>query len=348
MMERTNMQWRLSWLILLAIAVLYIMGCAETSSSDGNNIAQPTAGLFTDNTIVVDGLTRTYAYYVPDHLGASSPPLVFLLHGGGSSTDDLTGRSGFKAPYKVWMDIADAEELILVYPEGTKNPAGALGWNDCRADATTNPTVNDVAFIDALINQFSKRFNIDTNRIYASGTSNGGHMSLRLALELSNKIAAVAPVAAAMPKTSCSGANHPISVLFMNGTADPLLPYDGGEVAPSIGGRGAVLSAQESVDYWIDFNQTDAMPSIATFPDINTADNSTVLSHTYANGLEGTQVVFYEVENGGHVEPSVQEQYASVVESYLGKQNHDIEMAREIWNFFKHKALLGPVINPAP
>jgi len=276
---------------------------------------------------------------MPSDLGSSLSPLVFLLHGGGSNTDDFTGESGFKAPYKVWMDIADAEKFIVVYPEGTNNSLGDPGWNDCRADATTNPTVNDVGFIDALINHFSSSFSIDTNRIYASGTSNGGHMSLRLALELSNKIAAVAPVVAAMPAISCSGPVHPISVLFMNGTDDPLLPYNGGTVAPNIVGRGTVLSAQESVDFWTDFNQTDSSPTIIDFPDINTEDSSTVKSITYSNGVEGTQVILYEVSGGGHVEPSIQEQYASILESLLGKQNHDIEMAKEIWNLFKNKTL---------
>ena len=164
-------------------------------------------------------------------------------------------------------------------------------------------------------------------------------MSLRLALELSNKIAAVAPVVAAMPAIRCSDPVHPISVLFMNGTDDPLLPYNGGEVAPGIGGRGTVLSAQESVDFWVAFNQTDSSPVTIDFPDINTKDSSTVKSITYSNGIEGTQVILYEVSGGGHVEPSIQEQYASFLEPLLGKQNHDIEMAKEIWNFFKNKTL---------
>ena len=164
-------------------------------------------------------------------------------------------------------------------------------------------------------------------------------MSLRLALELSNKIAAVAPVAAAMPAISCSVPVHPISVLFMNGTGDPILPYNGGTVAPNIDGRGTVLSAQESVKFWVAFNQTGLSPAIINFTDINTKDSSKVKSITYSNGVEGTWVVLYEVSDGGHVEPSIQEQYASILESLLGNQNHDIEMAKEIWNFFKNKTL---------
>jgi len=173
MIADTNMKWRPALLILVTILSLCLCGCSGLSSSDFNSYKSPEPGLFTDSTIIFEGITRTYYYYVPNDLGSSLSPLVFLLHGGGSNTDDLTGESGFKAPYKVWMDVAEAEKFIVVYPEGTNNSFGDLGWNDCRADATTNPTVNDVGFIDALIGQLSSSFNIDMNRIYASGTSNG-------------------------------------------------------------------------------------------------------------------------------------------------------------------------------
>ena len=297
------------------------------------------SGLFTNNTIIIDGITRTYDYYIPSNLGSSLVPLVFLLHGGGSKSDDLTGESGFKAPYKVWMDIAEEEKLILIYPNGTNNPLGAQGWNDCRADATTNPSVNDVSFIDSLIDYFPNSYNIDTNRIYATGTSNGGHMSLRLALELSNKIAAIAPVVASMPAIRCNNPVHPISVLFIIGTDDPLSPYSGGEVAPNIGGRGTVLSAEESVNFWVAFNQINSVPSIMNHQNINTTDNSTVKSSTYSNGIELTQVVLFEILGGGHLEPSIQEQYSPILELSLGNQNNDIEMATVIWDFFKNKTL---------
>ena len=314
--------------------IVCLLGCNK--QDDTGNLQN---GLIKQNTIIVDGITRIYDYYIPNNLGSSAIPLIFLLHGGGSKSDDLTGESGFKAPYKVWMNIAEDEKFIIVYPNGTINPLGGQGWNDCRADATTNPSVDDVDFIDSLIDYFSNLYNIDINRIYATGTSNGGHMSIRLALELSNKIAAVAPVVASMPASRCSDPVHPISILFMIGTNDPLSPYNGGEVAPNIGGRGTVLSADESVTFWVDFNQTNSNPSIINYPDINTEDNSTVKSETYSNGIELTQVVLYEVFGGGHLEPSIEEQYSPILELSLGSQNHDIEMATVIWDFFKNKTL---------
>jgi polyhydroxybutyrate depolymerase len=165
-------------------------------------------------------------------------------------------------------------------------------------------------------------------------------MSLRLALELSDRIAAVAPVVAAMPSSSgCKPPKHPISILFMNGTDDPILPYAGGEVAPDIGGRGSVLSTRASVAYWTDFDRTGSTPEVVVYPDINRTDLTSVRRTTYTGGLEDTQVVLYEVIKGGHLEPSMEEQYSVIAEAYLGRQNHDIEMAREIWDFLKNKRL---------
>jgi len=136
MNANTYMKWEFELLILVILLIPGTSGCSGSSSSVVNSDG---SGLFTNNTLVVEKVTRTYDYYVPGDLSSSLTPLVFLLHGGGSKAGDLTGESGFKAPYKIWMDIADAEKFILVYPQGSINPLNAPGWNDCRADATSNP-----------------------------------------------------------------------------------------------------------------------------------------------------------------------------------------------------------------
>lgn len=320
--------------LTLMVSMSGLIGC-----SGSNNQESPEYGLFTENEIVVDGLRRTYDYYVPEELGTSPVPLVFLLHGGGSESADLTGENGFQAPYKEWLRIADEEKFIVLFPNGETSPLGGQGWNDCRADATTNPTVDDVHFFDTLLEQFSGRYSIDSDRIYVSGTSNGGHMSIRLALERSRVVAAIAPIVAAMPEVPCSEPDEPISILFILGTEDPLSPYEGGEVSPVTGGRGTVLSAQESVNLWTLFNQTDSTPMVVELPDINMMDNSTVTQYTYSNGLQGTEVVLLEVDGGGHVEPSINQQYSIALELLLGAQNHDFEMARVVWSFFANKRL---------
>jgi len=108
-------------------------------------------GRIQHNTIQIDGLERTYDLYIPMSLGTTAHPLIFLLHGHGGSVSQLTGQNGNAAPHKVWFEIAEREKLILVIPGGSLCPDGNPGWNDCRADAESNPKADDVKFISELI-----------------------------------------------------------------------------------------------------------------------------------------------------------------------------------------------------
>ncbi len=333
-----TMSGNFHFVLLLFFALNYISGCLKTV----NNTDTPTTGLFTEN-IIVDGQSRRYAYYIPSNMADDPRPLVFSLHGGGIYIEDMTGESGHKTPYKLWMEIAEEEKLIIVYPEGLNGAYDKPTWNDCRANSSVSSTSDDVHFIRLLIDTLSARFSIDSNRVYSCGTSNGGLMSLRLAVELNDKIAAVAAVAAAMPDTSeCTPPGKPMPVLFMNGTADSHLPYEGGTVSdPPKPEYGTVYSTEESVRIWTTLDQTDTIPKVYAFPDLDPADSSTVVRYTYANGVNGTEVVLYKVIGGGHNAPSIKEQYSRLFEQYFGHQNHDIEMVREVWAFFKNKTLQG-------
>jgi len=218
------------------------------------------------------------------------------------------------------------------------SPDGKSGWNDCRGDSSTNPQSDDLFFLRKLIRRFTHSFPIDPDRVFASGVSNGGLMVLRLAVELSSQVRAVAAVAAAMPQVdACSPPVRPVSVLFMNGTADPFMPWNGGPVGSSSGqgNRGTVLSASASVAWWVQFDQTDPVPTVQDLPDLDPQDGSTVRRHTYANGLDGTRVVLYEITGGGHSEPSFEEVFPSWWQNIVGPQNHDLEMAEAVWAFFQ-------------
>ena len=222
---------------------------------------------------------------------------------------------------------------------GVQTCALPISWNDCRANSKVSSTADDVLFISTLINELSSKYNIDLSRVYVSGTSNGGLMALRLAVELSDKIAAVAAIAAAMPDSSeCGSPVNPVSVLFMNGTDDNHLPYNGGTLSdPPSPDNGTVYSTETSVKIWITFDQTDTVPVIYVFPDLEPDDGGIVTRYTYSNGMQGTEVVLYKINGGGHSAPSIKEQYSALFEKYFNKQNHDIEMTTEAWNFFKEK-----------
>ena len=315
--------------------ILLLVSCHKPDPSDREEY-----GLFTKN-IKVDGISRRYAIYIPQHIGTSSVPLVFELHGGGIYIEDMTGESGHKTPYKLWMDLAGDEKFIVVYPEGLNGAYDKPTWNDCRGDCIVSSGADDVRFIAELIKKIETDYPVDQDRIYVSGTSNGGFMAQRLGIELNDKIAAIASVAAAMPAVSeCGPPEDPISVLFMNGTDDNHMPFNGGTIGdPPNPDHGSVLSTNKTVDYWISFDHTDTIPETYTYPDLDTTDGGVVQRFSYKNGKNGTEVVLYKVVGGGHSAPSIKEQYSALFEQYFNKQNHDIEMTTEVWNFFKSKTL---------
>ncbi len=326
--------------ILQSFRIIFLIFLSISCQKLDNVESSDEYGLFTKN-IVVDGATRRYAIYIPKGPGGASYPLIFELHGGGVYIEDMTGESGLKTPYKLWMNKADSEKFIVIFPEGLNGIYGKPTWNDCRENSTVSSTANDISFISKLLDEVSASYNINANRIYVSGTSNGGLMALRLAVELSDKIAAVAATVSAMADSSeCVQPTSPISVLFMNGTNDNNLPYNGGTIGnPPNSNHGTVFSTETSVNIWTAFNQTDTIPVIRNFPDLDSSDGGTVSKYTYSNGNEGTEVILYKVLGGGHSAPSILEQYSLLFEQSFGKQNHDIEMTTEVWAFFKNKTL---------
>ncbi len=326
---------RLSFGLVIFVFILLI-DCSKPV--DGN--AQNEYGLFTKK-IVVDGALRRYAIYIPKSLDGSPCPIVFELHGGGVYIEDMTGESGHKTPYKLWMPLAENEKFIVVYPEGLNGAYGKPTWNDCRGDCVVSSNADDVHFIETLIEKISERYSIDQSRIYVSGTSNGGFMALRLAVELSDKIAAVAAVAASMPAVSkCCSPQNPISVLFMNGTDDNHMPYNGGYISnPPNPDHGSAEATEDAVNFWVNFDETDTIPKTFVFPDLDSTDGGVVEKYDYINGRDGTEVILYKVNGGGHSAPSIKERYSSLFEEYFNKQNHDIEMTTEVWKFFKDKRL---------
>lgn len=293
---------------------------------------------FVSRSVDVGGTERSYLIHLPRIAPPpGGAPVVIMLHGHGASAEDLTGLGNTNAaPYRQWVSIARRERMVLIAPEGLRGSDGRQGWNDCRADATTNPDTDDVAFLNAIVDAAQNEVALDRRRIYVVGTSNGGHMALRLAIEQPSRVAAVAAIVAAMPaRSECTATQRAVPVLFMNGTDDPLLPYAGGEMAGQA--RGTVLSTDASVRIWRRLAGIDAAPGRSDFRDVNTGDSSKVeLWRHWKNGVP--QVALYRVVGGGHVEPSQVERYRPFYLRRVGPQNGDIEMAEEVWRFFSAQA----------
>lgn len=302
--------------------------------------------LVEDASIQHGGLTRYFHYYVPAGLPAGPVPLVFTLHGGTRDNDDM-----LSGPWGEMLDVADAEKFIVVMPngvdpdDGSTAPDGSFNWNDCRGDAPAVETgADDVGFLSALIDWADTQFDVDPERVYATGPSNGGLMSYRLAFELSDRIAAIGAVIANLPANSeCSGPVEAVAVLVMNGTQDDLMPWDGGCVGNAAAcNRGEVLSAQATVDFWNLFLATDPSPTHTDVPDNpGTRDRTSVSVDVFHDGLEASEVALFTVQGGGHQTPSCEHRTLPLLG--LGQQNRDIEAARELYGFFRNHRLSGGV-----
>lgn len=287
-------------------------------------------------TIEQENNIRHFRCYVPKGLGAGSP-LLILLHAGNQGMFKVFGPTGGGA--REWQRIADEVPLLLLVPNGvnpeTGDPAGDnQSWNDCRAErpgARRLSKADDVGFIRDLIERAARDFRIDRNQVYVTGASNGGMMCYRLAMELGSALAAVAAFNANLPaEGECEPANTPVPIMIVNSPTDPLIPWMGGVIAGT-----PILSALETRDYWVGVNKAEpAKAEIETLPDRDAHDSSTVIRERYPAGEGGVEVLFYRVEGAGHLMPSINHQ---VIRPEFGRQNRDMEGAREAWEFFRRQ-----------
>ncbi|MBS1766325.1 MAG: prolyl oligopeptidase family serine peptidase [Acidobacteria bacterium] len=279
-----------------------------------------------------DGL-RTYLLLQPADSGPR--PLVILLHGHmGSAKQAMT-----EGPLAAWKGISAREGVIVAALDGVQGPDGHTGWNDCRMDATGNPKTDDVGFVKAVIERLVRESHADPQRVYLMGMSNGAMMTLRLALQLDPAPAAFCAVCGLMTLDGgpCGhAAPRPIPALLIEGTADPLVPFEGGQVHFGKKLRGGVSSAQQSVDFWRKAEGLDQVQPVETvFPHLNPDDPTRAEKYVWGNGTR--QVEFIRVEGGGHAEPTMAHAYGALYRAFTGKQNHDFESAEEAWSFFKDK-----------
>jgi len=313
--------------------------CACLTAGSLASAAPLDPGWHDDQAISVGGKTRYYRYYVPEDL-ASPLAAVLFLHGGNRSmrTSMPPARNGSA----VWPDVADEHGFVLIVPNGTNAQTGdAFGdaqvWNDCRIGAPASEA-DDTGFLKALIDWSSAVLDVSNQRVYVTGASNGGLMAFRLAIEAPDMIAAIAPFIANQPVGSeCLMPNEPMPVMLTFGTADPLMPFQGGEV--SVSGT-FVRSAEVTRDLWLEENGLkDTPPVITTFPDLDPGDGSVVEDWRYYNPATDAPVRFVRMLGAGHSMPSPTRRLSAPVENLVGPQNHDIEGAAEAWAFLSQFTL---------
>ncbi len=324
-MRRRSMIPALAAFVLWMAALPILVSCAF----DGPTV--PEEPQLRYSTVAWNGIDRTFASYAPASL-TDPAPLVLLLHGGFSSASDMWETELAQS----WKALADRDGFLLVLPEGAPDAGNPLGhhWNDCRVDAGNADSLSsedDVGFIARVIDVIEAGVAVDPSRIYVTGASNGGMMTYRLAMQLGDRFAAAAAIIANLPDPSeCPLTAEPLPILIMNGTADPVMPYDGGCVAGPSCQRGSVKSTALTVGFWLHANAVPEpfAPVITDLPDTAPSDNSTIRVFRFVDAVGGNDVVLYRVEGGGHCAPGP----GSFPATY---KNRDIDAATEIWGFFQ-------------
>lgn len=267
-------------------------------------------------TIQSGGLTREYRLYVPAaYTGNTSVPLVFNLHGYGSNNIEQEFYGNFRP-------IADTANFLIVHPNGTIDGQGKRFWNTFLG----NSTVDDVGFIRDLLDTLQAAYNIDPNRVFSTGMSNGGFMSYSLACELNNRIAAIASVTGTMIQSKLNACNpqRPVPVMEIHGTADNVVPYNGQPLS-------TFVAIPTLVDAWVDFNHCNPTPTFTQVPNINTTDGCTAEHYLYNGGNHGSTVEHYKIIGGGHTWPGTI--------FIAGVTNQDFSASAEIWRFFRQYQL---------
>jgi polyhydroxybutyrate depolymerase len=268
-------------------------------------------------TLIIGAQDRPYSIHVPPSYDPEKPtPVVLVLHSAAMNGATM-------ARFCSLNEKADRSGFVVVYPSGTGASRFFLYWD---AGGVRGRISDDVGYMAKLLDDLATVVNVDPRRVYATGMSNGAMMCYRLASELSDRIAAIAPVAGTMAIETCRP-RRPVSVLHFHGAKDTLVLFGGPD--DRIPKNLKFSSAEDSVRAWAKADGCPEMPVVAEMPNI-ADDGTTVQRKTYGPGRGGSEVILYTIEGGGHTwpgrEPPIQ---------FLGKSTRDISANDLIWDFFQ-------------
>jgi polyhydroxybutyrate depolymerase len=259
-------------------------------------------------------MDRTYTLHVPpgDPVG-----LVLSLHGGGGTGVGQQGLTDFDT-------VANVHGLLVVYPDGYDK-----SWADGRgASPADRHHIDDVGFLVGLVGKLRNDYNIGAGHVFVTGMSNGGFMSNRLACDRADVFAAIAPVAGTLGVGVACNPSHPVSVWEAHGTADPVVPFNGGDVR----GRGGIshsISVNAMVDKWRSVDGCQGDPSAAVMPDVG--DGTAVHRFAYTACAASSEVIFYRIDDGGHTWPGGKQYLPKAI---IGPTSRALDGSEAIAQFF--------------
>jgi polyhydroxybutyrate depolymerase len=286
-----------------------------------------------ERTIKVGGMDRYYLVHVPPRYNKSQPtPVVLNFHGGGGNPKAQRKSSQ--------MDLtSDRAGFIAVYPQGTQSTASpkrflrkrsrlkrkGFTWNagTCCGWAQSN-NIDDVGFTASLLDDLARQFNIDPKRVYATGYSNGAIMCYRLACELPDRIAAIAPVSGPMEMPNCNP-SRPVSIIHFHGTKDQFAPFAGGKGRRSLPGQN-FTSVEKTISRWLKVLKIMQKQS-------KIMKRGKAIGISYGPGKDGSEIVLWKLEGGGHTWPGGK--FGILGKRVLGEMNTDISATELMWKFFQ-------------
>ena len=280
------------------------------------------------DTIDIGEVTRTYTAQLPD---TKPVPLVIVLHGNTQTGADM-------AEHTSWPQVAKREGFGVVFPDGLNRAWADLRPNSKRAGRVPPDGTDDAAFIVRLAEEFIADGVADPKRIYVTGLSNGGAMTMAMVCVRADLFAAAASVIMNLTDES-AGACHPsrpVPFLMMNGTADQLVPYQGGRGTSRFAVDG-FWSTDKTLEFWRRANGCETKDAGVTDLEDRDKSDQTTVTRIESNCPPGRDVVLYRVNDGGHRMPGgfPDARFPRVVNYLLGPQNQDIDGAETIWTFFK-------------
>jgi polyhydroxybutyrate depolymerase len=274
--------------------------------------------------VQIQGRQRTYLLFAPEG-GARKDrlPILIVLHGGEGNGSRAAKQTGL-------ADYVDRVGMLAIFPD-----AGGVQWNDGRA--TTDDGLDDVAFLRSVIAKAVQTWGGDPSRVFVAGLSNGGMMAQRMGCDAADVVTAVGSVIANMPQDlerRCRP-SRPIPVMLINGTEDPIMPWDGGEIAhsPVFGGAGGtVVSAMDTFNRW-------SMLDGCSRPEVSDLNGIQVKRHLSTGCRSGSQVVLYEIEGGGHGWPGGNDPQGPLARQIIGYVTQAISASSILIQFFKQYGL---------
>ena len=315
------------------LIIVLLISVRRWPADEPSQIGRPGPGIHT-RSLRVGNTERRYRLFIPQSYdGRKATPVVLVFHGGGGDPDGMIKLCGMNAK-------AEQAGFIAVYPYGTGRFADRLlsfNGGECCGYALDND-VDDVGFVRALLDDLAAAASVDADRIFATGLSNGGIMSHYLASELSDRIAAIAPVGGPLMLEKPAN-KRPVSVMQFHGTNDEFAPFEGGFGKGFLGRNGITKfrSVEHTVQSWVQANGCSGKPTVVPLPD-KANDGMRVTKKSWSGGRDGSEVVLVEIEGGGHTWPGQRPVVARLGESTLDISANDL-----MWEFFQRHPRTGIV-----